>query len=110
MKPGDVVRWTFVQGDGQRKFRPAIVIGAVPPFNDWLVCAVSSQVQREVKGLDLLIDELHPDFHRTGLRVASVIRVAQLTTLPDKAIQGAVGAIGPATLDLLKARLREWLK
>lgn len=36
MKPGDVVRWTFVQGDGQRKMRPAIILGAVPPFNDWL--------------------------------------------------------------------------
>lgn len=110
MKPGDVVRWAFVQGDGQRKFRPAIILGMVPPYNDWLVCAVSSQVQREVKGLDLLIDERHPDFERMGLRVASLVRVAQLTTLPDKAIQGAVGEVSPATLELLKARLREWLK
>ena len=31
MKPGDVVRWTFVQGDGQRKMRPAIIIGTVLP-------------------------------------------------------------------------------
>ncbi len=110
MKPGDVVRWAFVQGDGQRKFRPAIVLGMVPPYNDWLVCSVSSQLQREVKGLDLLIDEQHPDFERMGLRVASLVRVAQLTTLPDKAIQGALGDVSPATLDLLKTRLREWLK
>jgi len=26
MKAGDVVRWTFVQADGQRKVRPAIVV------------------------------------------------------------------------------------
>lgn len=110
MKPGDLVRWAFVQGDGQRKLRPAIVIGAVPPYNDWLVCAVSSQVQREVKGLDLIIDERHPDYQRMGLRIASVVRVAQLTTLPDKSIQGAIGSISPETLAMLKARLREWLK
>jgi mRNA interferase MazF len=110
MKPGDVVRWAFVQGDGQRKFRPAIVLGEVPPYKDWLVCAVSSQVQREVKGPDVLIDQLHVDFERMGLRTSSLVRVAQLTTLPDKAIQGAIGHISPATLEMLKARLREWLK
>jgi mRNA interferase MazF len=110
MKPGDVVRWAFVRGDGQRKFRPAIILDEVPPYKDWLVCAVSSQVQREVKGLDVLIDERHPDFDRMGLRVASLVRVAQLTTLPDKAIQGAIGEVGPATLEQIKARLRDWLR
>ena len=85
---GRLVRWTFVQGDGQRKMRPAIILGAVPPFNDWLVCAVSSQVQRAVNDLDIIIDARHPDFHRTGLRMESVVRVAQLTTLPDKVVRG----------------------
>lgn len=110
MKPGDVVRWSFVQGDGQRKFSPAIVLGLVPPYNDLLVCAVSSQVQREVKGLDLIVDEGHPDFKRMGLRVASVVRVVQLTTLPDKVIQGAIGSVSTGTLGVLKSRLRDWLK
>ncbi len=109
MKPGDVVRWTFVQGDGQRKMRPAIIIGAVPPFNDWLVCAVSSQVQRAVKDLDIVIDTRHPDFNRTGLRMESVVRVAQLTTLPDKVVQGAIGEVAPSTLREIKDRLRKWL-
>ena len=109
MKTGDVVRWTFVQGDGQRKMRPAIIIGAVPPFNDWLVCAISSQVQREVKGLDLLIDTQHPDFHRTGLKLPSLVRVAQLATLPDNTVQGTIGDVAPATLAAIKERLRNWL-
>ena len=43
-------------------------------------------------------------------RMASVVRVAQLTTLPDRSIQGAIGSISPATLELLKTRLRDWLK
>ena len=109
MKPGDVVRWTFVQGDGQRKYRPAIVLGIVPPYNDLLVCAVSSQVQREVNGIDLLIDDRHPDFKRMGLRVTSLVRVVQLTTLPDKVIQGSIGSVSTTTLEILKARLRDWL-
>ncbi|MBP6391859.1 MAG: type II toxin-antitoxin system PemK/MazF family toxin [Flavobacteriales bacterium] len=109
MKAGDVVRWTFVQGDGQRKMRPAIVISAVPPFNDWLVCAVSTQLHRAVKDLDVLVDTDHPDFERAGLRVPSLVRVAQLSTLPDKVIQGALGEVSPTTLALIKDRLRKWL-
>ena len=109
MKAGDVVRWTFVQGDGQRKTRPAIVVAAVPPFNDWLVCALSSQVHREVAGLDMRIDAAHPDFDRAGLSVPSLVRVAHLATLPDKTIQGSVGEVSPATLALIKERLRKWL-
>ena len=109
MKAGDVVRWAFVQGDGQRKMRPAIVIGAVPPFNDWLVCAVSTQLHREVKGLDLLLGTDHPDLQRTGLREPSLIRVAQLTTLPDKVIQGSIGDVSTVTLRSIKERLRNWL-
>ncbi len=109
MRPGDVVRWTFVQGDGQRKMRPAIILGAVPPFNDWLVCAVSSQLQRAVPELDIVIDAQHADFLRTGLRMTSVVRVAQLATLPDNVVQGAIGEVSPNTLAIIKERLRKWL-
>ncbi|QQR87296.1 MAG: type II toxin-antitoxin system PemK/MazF family toxin [Flavobacteriales bacterium] len=109
MKPGDVVRWSFVQSDGQRKMRPAVIIGVVPPFNDWLVCAVSSQLHRAVPDLDIVIGAQHPDFHRTGLRMESVLRVAQLTTLPDKAVQGAIGEVSPGTLAEMRTRLKKWL-
>lgn len=110
MRPGDLVRWAFIQGDGQRKFRPALIVAIVPPFDDLLVCAVSSQLQREVKGLDLIIDPKHPDYQRMGIRFPSLIRVAQLVTLPNRSIQGAIGSISPETLVQLRSRLREWLK
>ena len=109
MKAGDVVRWTFLQGDGQRKLRPAVILSAIPPFNDWLICAVSTQLQREVKELDVVIDTQHQDFNRAGLRMPSLVRVAQLTTLPDKVVQGTIGEVSPATLALIKERLRKWL-
>ena len=110
MKPGDLVRWTFIQGDGQRKPRPAIVLATVPPFHDLLICAVSSQIHREVKGLDLIIDPKHPDYQRMGLRFPSLIRVAQLVTLPNRSVQGVIGSVSPETLEQLRSRLREWLK
>jgi hypothetical protein len=30
--------------------------------------------------------------------------------LPDKVIQGSIGEVSPATLEQIKARLREWLR
>lgn len=109
MKAGDVVRWSFMQGDGQRKFRPAVIVAVVPPFNDLLVCAISTQLHREIKDLDVLLDPKHPDFQRTGLQFPSLIRVAQLTTLPDKVIQGSIGEVSQATIAEIRKRLRNWL-
>ena len=109
MKPGDVVRWAFIQGDGQRKFRPALVIAIVPPFNDLLVCAVSSQLDRKVEGLDVLIDHKHPDLQRMGLRFPSLIRVGQLVTLPERSVQGVIGSVSNETLSHVRSHLRNWL-
>ncbi len=109
MKPGDVVRWAFVQGDGQRKMRPAVIVAVVPPFNDLLVCAVSTQVHREVRDLDMLVDAKHPDYRRMGLQFPSLIRVAQLATLPGKVIQGSIGEVSEATFTEIRKHLRNWL-
>lgn len=62
MEAGDVIRWAFVQADGQLKLRPAVLLKRVPPFNDWVICAVSSQVQRFQTRLDVKLDDRHPDF------------------------------------------------
>lgn len=62
-----------------------------------------------MKDLDVVIGTQHPDFHRTGLRMESVVRVAQLTTLPDRVVQGVLGEISPSTLIEIKGRLRKWL-
>lgn len=100
----------FVQGDGQRKLRPAILVASVPPFNDWVVCAVSTQLHREVEGLDIRVNARHPDYKRMGLQFPSLVRVGQLTTLPSKVIQGSIGEVSHTTLDEIRTRLSRWLK
>jgi len=62
-----------------------------------------------VKDLDVCIHLKHPDHERAGLRMSSVIRVAHLSTLPDNAIQGAIGDVSADTPALIKERLRRWL-
>ena len=75
----------------------------------------SLEVLRELKGMgrtdgvmvvsakDALDDRIE------GLRTESVVRVAQLTTLTDKVVQGAIGEVSPSTLLVIKERLRKWL-
>jgi len=109
MEAGEMIRWAFVQGDGHRKMRPAILLKRVPPFNDWIICAVSSQLHRFQEGLDMRLDERHPDFRSAGLSFPSIIRTAHLTTIPRQQIEGSIGRIGPATLDTIRKRLSNWI-
>ncbi|MCK6553774.1 hypothetical protein L6Q96_04200 [Candidatus Binatia bacterium] len=50
MTEGDVVLTPLSQADGQIKNRPAIILREMPPYGDFLVCGVSTQLHREVAG------------------------------------------------------------
>jgi len=108
VEAGDVIRWAFVQADGRIKLRPAVLVKAVPPFNDWVICAVSSQLRRYQAQLDVLLDEKSPDFRKAGLSFPSIIRAAQLTTIPVQQVEGRVGRLSASTLATLRANLGRW--
>jgi mRNA interferase MazF len=55
MKQGDVVLTPVPQSDGITKNRPAIFLKAMPPYEDLLVCGVSTQFHLEVEGFDEVI-------------------------------------------------------
>ncbi len=44
MREGDVILAPVPQANGGLKHRPAIILREMPPFRDWLVCGVSSQM------------------------------------------------------------------
>ena len=44
MKEGDVVLTPIPQADGMIKNRPAIILREMPPYKDFLVCGVSTQL------------------------------------------------------------------
>jgi mRNA interferase MazF len=79
--------------DGRVKPRPVIVLRQMPPFADWLVCGVSTQLQQKVAGLDEFIEPAHADFARSGLKAASLIRLGFLTVLPTSQFLGVIGSI-----------------
>lgn len=74
MTEGDVALTPLPQADGEIKPRPAILLRTLPPFSDWLVCGVSTQLHHEAVGFDDPIDASHADFAGSGLKAPSVSR------------------------------------
>lgn len=95
MKSGDVVITSIIQADGKIKNRPTIILCQMPPYNDFLVCGVSTQLHQYVTGFDELIAPTDSDFASSKLLAKSIIRLVFLTVVPDKDIVGVIGSIAP---------------
>lgn len=93
MNEGDIVLAPLPQADGRLKNRPAVLLRRLPPFGDWLVCGVSTQVHQSVADFDELIAARDPEFANTGLKAASIIRLGFLAVLPETALLGTIGTI-----------------
>jgi mRNA interferase MazF len=95
MKEGDVVLTPLPQADGKIKNRPAIFLREMPPFQDILVCGVSTQVHQLAPDFDEIITRQESDFSTSGLLAESLVRLGFLAVLPRKNIVGSIGAIAP---------------
>ena len=88
MTEGDIVLTPLPQADGQIKNRPAIMLRAMPPYGDFLVCGVSTQLHQEVVGFDDPIRPGDADFATSGLKAPSLIRLGFLAVLPATSLLG----------------------
>lgn len=105
MNKGDVVKTRLRQADGIFKIRPVLLLKQMPPFNDWLVCGISTQLRQFVPDFDILLDIAHPDFIQSGLVAPSIIRLGFLAVLPSNMIQGTIGQISENTYQQLMQNL-----
>ena len=110
-RPGQIALLRFPQTDlSQGKLRPVLVLCRAPgPFDDWLVCMVSSQLRQEVEGFDEVVSDTDADFVRSGLKVPSVLRVGRLAVVEGRVLVGAVGEIGAGRLRRVRTRLAGWV-
>lgn len=103
MKGGDIVKAVLNQTDGKIKYRPVLLLKKMPPFDDWLVCGITSKLQNKVDQFDILLNEDDKDFKETGLIMTSLIRLGFLAVIPEKVIEGTIGSISSENyLRLLK--------
>lgn len=93
MENGKIAITYLPQADGVRKNRPVLVLSRVPPFGDYLVCGISTQLHSALPGLDEVLDERCADFPSSGLARPSVIRVLYLGTVAPADIKGFLGSI-----------------
>ncbi len=109
MTEGDVALTPLPQADGRSKPRPVILLRRMPPFGDWLVCGVSSQLHQQVAGFDDIIELSHSDYHGSGLKAASLIRLGYLAVLPAGHFAGVLGSISQVRHARLLQRLAAFL-
>ena len=109
MKEGDIVLTPVPQANGQIKNRPALFLRAMPPFNDALVCGVSTQLQQQVSGFDEIIVRQDMDFSSSGLVTDSVIRLGFLAVIPQNKIMGSIGSIATSRHQRLLQNLSDHL-
>ena len=109
MTPGDIVLVAMPKRNGKTKKRPALILQRMRPFDDFLVCGISSQTQLAVEDFDLLLKESDPNFKNTGLKKASIIRLGYITTIPKTTVPGKIGQITPEQFNGLMGRLVNYL-
>ena len=93
MRPGDVLLTSLPQADGFAKDRPVLCLCSVPPFQDFLVCGITTQLTNRVENLDEVIASHDDDFTASGLKMASLVRTAFLALLPQSRFKGRIGSV-----------------
>jgi mRNA interferase MazF len=93
VKEADVVLTPLPQAEAPPKNRPALILREMPPFGDFLVCGISTQVHQAVPGFDKVISRTDADFAGSGPLADSVIRVGFLAVLPRKKLLGGIGSV-----------------
>ena len=110
MKQGDIVLTPLPQANGQVKNRPALFLRVMPPFNDALVCDISTQLRQQIPNFDELITLQDNDFLASGLVADSVIRLGFLAVIPHSQLIGSIGSIAPKRHRRLLQNLSDYLR
>ncbi len=108
MEEGEIVLIIFPQ-DAEKKLRPALILREFPKYGDVLVCGITSRLHRFIPEFDILLDQKHPDFEKSGLKAPAVCRLNMLTMLPKQNIKGAIGSVSDSTHFSLLKNLSDYL-
>ena len=109
---GQIVLFRFPQTDEKgAKLRAALLIRKVPgPYDDWLICMISTQLSRQMPEFDELLDEKDPDFEMSGLKASSVIRISRLAVVDKRILLGSIGEIAEDRLSRIKSKIADWIR
>lgn len=108
---GQVVVFQFPQTDLEPgRLRPALLLEKLPgEYDDWLICMISSQTRHYLPGFDEIVQETDDDFGKSGLKVASIVRVGRLAAVSGEILLGAISQVSNERLRRVKKHLSDWL-
>jgi mRNA interferase MazF len=111
MKRGKVVLVPFPFTDlSSYKVRPALVVSRSDRRGASVVVAfIGSYTGKILQLTDLLVEEAHPDFSQTGLKVSSIIKLDQVTTLDGSLLLGEIGEMSDDLMQDSNEKLRHAL-
>ena len=112
IQEGQIVLFRFPQTDQiSGKLRPALIIRHAPgPYEDWLICMISSQFTQQIPGFDEIVTEEDSDFIDSGLKNASLFRISRLAVVHSGIMLGTIGHISGQRLARIKNKLSKWLQ
>ncbi|MBN2543088.1 type II toxin-antitoxin system PemK/MazF family toxin [bacterium] len=109
MRKGNIVLLSLPQANGKIKNRPALVLREMPVYHDFLVCGISTQLDKKVKDFDEIISPEDQDFKISGLLAKSLIRLGFLAVFHRGDILGTIGFISKERYRRLLKNLSEYL-
>ncbi|MBT0160316.1 type II toxin-antitoxin system PemK/MazF family toxin [Candidatus Bathyarchaeota archaeon A05DMB-2] len=86
------------------KLRPALVL--YEGEKDVVAAFISSRTEKP-KATDIIIDEKHPEFKRTGLKLTSAIKLDKVATISKSLIVGEIGEVGTKTKKAINHKIAE---
>jgi len=87
------------------KLRPALVL--FEGEKDVVVAFISSRVPQRSTVIDVVVEEAHSEFGKTGLKVSSVIRLDKVATIWKDLIVGEIGEIGKILKTEINSKIRK---
>jgi len=104
---GQIILFKFPQTNQiEGKLRPALVLRQLPgKYNDWLICMISSQLDKKIPDFDEVITPEDSDFRKSGLKLSSIIRICRIAVVNSDILLGKLGEIDKARLLSIKQKL-----
>lgn len=90
------------------KLRPAVcLINPIGLHQHVIVSFISSRIPSDLLETDLIMDLIHDDFAKTGLRVSSTIRLHRMMTVSTAIFQRELGVLPPRMQKEVENKLRK---
>lgn len=109
MKEGEVVIALLPQAEGSLKRRPALILRVMPPFKDYLLCGISTQIHLQVSNFDKIISPADANFANSALKAESLIRLGFLSVFSQYDLIGRIGSISADRHKRLLKNLSDYL-